>query len=256
MPKLIEDFKSHCAKYEIEMVPENAAIIYRSASIYDAITGIKTIVANEYPWHDKDPFCKDFAKGKHLFDTGDFKHGFHLVLKAIIKRTNKSQYCSAEDVESFIQKHGFIAVRKYVYQLMCILPKTDCSIGVWVETANEGLRREHIGIEFKIKANYDHLLFQDLFGRDKKQTTEYRLGTIHSVKGETFEAVLVILKTKGLGPNYKTLLKQKVSIQDSEELRIVYVGITRPRKLLMFAVPDQENKSVWENKLMSDTRTA
>jgi DNA helicase II / ATP-dependent DNA helicase PcrA len=255
MPKLIEEFKSQCAKYEIEIVPENAAIIYRSASIFDAITGIKAIAANEYPWHDEDPFCKDFVKGKHLFDSGDFKYGLHLVLKAIIKRTNKSQYCSADDVESFVQKHGFIEVRKYVYRLMCILPKTDCSIGVWVETANEGLRREHIEIEFKIKVSYSHLLLQDLFGRDKKQTTEYRLGTIHSVKGETFEAVLVILRTKGLGPYYKTLLKQKVSIQDTEELRIVYVGITRPRRLLMLAVPDLENKLVWENKLMSDTWT-
>jgi superfamily I DNA/RNA helicase len=255
MPKLIEDFKSRCAKYEIEMVPENVAIIYRSNSIFDAITGIKAIAANEYPWHDSDPFCKDFAKGKHLFDNGDFKHGFHLVLKAVIKRTNNSQYCSAEDVESFVQKHGFIEVRKYVFQLMSILPKTDRSIGVWVETANEGLGREHIEIEFKVKVSHGHLLLHDLFGRDKKQTTEYRLGTIHSVKGETFEAVLVILRTKGLGPSYNTLLKQKVSIQDSEELRIVYVGITRPRKLLMLAVPDLENKSAWENKLMSDTWT-
>jgi DNA helicase II / ATP-dependent DNA helicase PcrA len=75
------------------------------------------------------------------------------------------------------------------------------------------------------------------------------------VKGETFEAVLVILKRKGLGAYYKTLLQQKVSVRDSEELRIVYVGITRPRKLLMLAVPDLENESVWENKLISDTWT-
>ncbi len=254
MPKLIEDFKSHCVKYNIEMVPDNVAIIYRSVSIFDAITGIKAIAADEYPWHDDDPFCKDFVKGKYLFDNGDFKHGLHLVLKAFIKRTNNSQYCSAEDVENFVQIHGFIEVRKYAFQLMSILPKTDCSIGVWVETANEALRREHVGIEFKIKASHGHgHHLHDLFGRDKKQTTKYRLGTIHSVKGETFEAVLVILRAKGLGPYYKTLLKQNVSIRDNEELRIVYVGITRPRKLLMLAVPDQENKSVWENKLISDT---
>lgn len=156
-------------------------------------------------------------------------------------------------IENFVERHGFIEVRKDVMRLVSLLPKTDCSIGVWVGTANETLKQEHIGIEFKIKVSHGHLLLHDLFARDKKQTTEYRLGTIHSVKGETFGGVLVILKKKGLGAYYKTLLQQKVSIQDSEELRIVYVGITRPRKLLMLAVPDLENKSVWENKLISDT---
>lgn len=255
IPELIEEFKLHCAKYAIEIVPKNVAVIYRSNSIFDAITGIKGIAASEYPWHDDDRFCRDFAKGKYLFDNGDFQHGFHLILKTLIKRTNNSQYCSPEDVEGFVGKHGFIEVQKYVFQLMSILPKTDCTIGVWVETSNETLEQERIGIQFKINSSRGHFLFDDLFGRDKRQTTEYRLGTIHSVKGETFDAVLVILRTKGLGPYYKTLLKQNISIQDSEELRIVYVGITRPRKLLMLAVPDVGNKSAWENKLMSKTWT-
>lgn len=255
MPKLVEDFKARCNKHEIEIAPENVAVIYRSDSIFEAVSGIKAMAANEYPWHDDDPHCKGFARGKYLFDNGDFKRGFDLVLKAVVKKTNDFQYCSAEDVENFVEKNGFIEVRKYVFRLVSLLPKTGCSIGVWVENANETLKQEHIGIEFKIKVSHGHLLLHDLFARDKKQTTEYRLGTIHSVKGETFEAVLVILKKKGLGKYYKTLLQQKVSIQDSEELRIVYVGITRPRKLLMLAVPDLENKSVWENKLISDTWT-
>lgn len=252
MPKLIEYYEACCAKYEIETVPENVAIIYRSNSVFDMITGIKSISPNKHPWHDEDPFCKDFVKGKYLFDKGDFKQGLHLILKAMIKRTNNSQYCSAEDIDIYVQRHGFFEARKYAYQLMCILPKTDCSIGGWVKHANEALRREHVDIEFKVKVGHDHFI-HDLFGRDEKQTAKYRLGTIHSVKGETFDAVLVILRSKGLGQTYKALLKKMVNIQDSEELRIVYVGITRPRKLLMLAVPDQDNKLVWENKFIGNT---
>jgi hypothetical protein len=214
------------------------------------MTGTKAIAANKYPWHDDDPYCKGFVRGKYAFDNGDLKSGFDLVLRAFVKRTNEVQYCSSKDVEHFIEKHGFIEVRKCVFRLMSILPKTDCSIGVWVENANKTLKQERISIEFKVKVSENHHLLSDLFGRDKKQTTEYRLGTIHSVKGETFKAVLVILATKGLGLSYKQLLKQKVSIQHSEELRIVYVGITRPQKLLVLAVPDLENKSIWEDRLM------
>jgi DNA helicase-2/ATP-dependent DNA helicase PcrA len=36
---------------------------------------------------------------------------------------------------------------------------------------------------------------------------------------------------------------------EHEELRIAYVGMTRPRKILMIAVPNAECKEVWENKL-------
>jgi superfamily I DNA/RNA helicase len=57
------------------------------------------------------------------------------------------------------------------------------------------------------------------------------------------------LKKKGIGSFYKTMLNNNISISDDEELRIVYVGITRPRQLLLLAVPDEENKAAWENRL-------
>lgn len=59
------------------------------------------------------------------------------------------------------------------------------------------------------------------------------------------------LKTRGIGKAYKTILNQNISISDSEELRIAYVGITRPRKILVIAVPDHDNKTAWEKKLIT-----
>ena len=77
---------------------------------------------------------------------------------------------------------------------------------------------------------------------------EYRLGTVHSVKGETFDAVLLLLKQKGaFGSFYRTLLINGVKTDSNEELRIVYVATTRPRKLLVIAVPQSE-KAAWEAK--------
>ncbi len=154
IPKVVENFKSLCNTNDIEIVPENVAVIYRSDSIFEMVTGGKAIGADEYPWDDDDPYCKGFARGKCLFENSDFKQGFDLILKAIIKRTNHLRYCSAEDVDHFVEKHGFVEVRKHVFRLVSLLPKTDCSIGTWVETANEALKREHIRIEFKIKASY------------------------------------------------------------------------------------------------------
>lgn len=251
MTKLIENFKSLCNDYKIEFTPNNVAIIYRSKSIFNSITGIKEIASNKYPWHDDDPYCKDFAKGKYLFDNGDFKRGFNLILKAFIKKVNSSHYCSSKDIEKFVEKCRFVETRKYIFEFINLLPGTNCSIGDWIESSNKAFSKKGLRFDFQIKRTCNHLLFAELFGMDNMQITEsYKLGTIHSIKGETFEAVLVILKTKGIGQLYKTMLEENVKIQDCEELRIVYVGITRPRRLLMLAVPDQDNKLAWESKLL------
>ncbi len=157
-----------------------------------------------------------------------------------------------ENINRLIEKIGFIEFRKYVYDFINILPKTDCSIGEWVEKTNETFKKADVSIELKIKKKGKKLDLDQLFGAANKQIVEkdFRLGTIHSIKGETFEAVLVILKTKGIGSPYKTLLQKNVKIEDNEELRIVYVGITRPRRLLVLAVPDQATKTAWEEKLL------
>ena len=121
----------------------------------------------------------------------------------------------------------------------------------WINNANDLLKRNNLEIELKIKKSKGNVTFDQLFGIDNKDIAENdcRIGTIHSTKGETFEAVLVILKKKGLGAMYKTMLRNNIHITDNEELRIVYVGITRPRQLLVLAVPDEENKAAWEVKL-------
>ena len=76
------------------------------------------------------------------------------------------------------------------------------------------------------------------------------LKTIHSVKGMTLEAILVFLSKKAVSTNYATILNNpaKYSVNNNEELRIVYVACTRPRKLLWIAVPS-DDIDCWRNKL-------
>jgi len=251
---LIDNFKSLCLANNIKISPDNIAILYRSKGIFNTITGICEIQSNQYPWIDDDPYCRDFARGKYLFDNHDFKKGFNLILKTVIKRVNGSHYCSTEDINKIIEKHGLIEFRKDIYELIQMMPETNCSIGEWVEASNTNFNKRNQKLKFQIRTTASNISFNNLFGIDNKQImeTDHRLGTIHSIKGETFEAVLVILKKKGVGPFYTTMLRENYRIQDNEELRIVYVGITRPRRLLMLAVPDDTNKLFWEKKLMLD----
>lgn len=45
------------------------------------------------------------------------------------------------------------------------------------------------------------------------------------------------------------MLEGGESTLSDEELRIVYVGLTRPRKILVIAVPSERDKIVWESRL-------
>ena len=253
MNELLSDFKDLCSDFDIDVTPEQVAVLYRSKNLFNAITGIREIGYGNLPWTTDSPYSKDFAKGKYLFCNGEFRKGFRLIQNAIIKALTGSHYSSTKDLERVIDKMGFVNFRKNIYGLIKILPETRCTIGEWFDGVNAVFQENKINIELKIKNSQRDLSFDELFGIDNKKISEsdYRIGTIHSIKGETFEAVLVVLKQKGIGRYYKTLLKENVPISDNEELRIVYVGITRPRQLLLLAVPDEENKVAWEARLFN-----
>ena len=121
-----------------------------------------------------------------------------------------------------------------------------------MDRTNTCLAERKLKFQLSITKAGRNYSFQQLFLKESEKIADrdYRLGTVHSVKGETFDATLLVLKTKGIGKAYKTLLNQNISISDSEELRIAYVGMTRPRKILVIAVPDDINKETWESKLM------
>lgn len=251
LPEIIRDFINECEQNGIVVSEESIAVIYRSKNLVNDITGIPEIPFNGSPWVAQDNYTKDFAKGKFLYDNGDFKGGFKAIEKAILKQVNNLSFCSEENIDRMIEKHGFVKFKSLVYHFVNLLPKTDITLGQWIAETNTALKNSKLDFELKINNAGKNYSFNQVFLNEKEKIIgrNYRLGTVHSVKGETFDATLLILKTKGIGKAYKTILKDNISITDSEELRIAYVGMTRPRKILVIAVPNEENKKAWETKL-------
>ena len=248
----IEYFTSLCNENGIEVKKEKVAVIYRSKDIFKFITGIEPVSRD--PWRDGDYHTKDFAKGKYLFDGKEIKKGFQLIERAYIKMVSGNPVCTPIDIEKRINEVGVTQHRKEVYKIFSLLPPTTCSIGEWVAQTNDRLTSIGITSSLFINDALKNVTFAQVFRNENEalQHREYRLGTVHSVKGETFEAVLLFLKSNIRGrQKYKHLIDRNVSVTEDEELRIVYVGLTRPRKLLVLAVPDDENKQAWESKLLS-----
>lgn len=251
LPEIVASFIDECNQSGINISEETVSVIYRSKKLINDITGIPEVPFNSSPWATHDNYTKDFAKGKFLYDNGDFKGGFKSIEKAILKQVWKLPFCSEETIDEAIKKIGFISFKTQVFNFIQFLPRTDISLGCWVDTTNEILTNKNLKFQLSINNTGNNYSFQQVFMQENEKVTErnYRLGTVHSVKGETFDATLLILKTKGASKAYKTILNQNIPISDDEELRIAYVGMTRPRKVLVIAVPNEENKQAWERKM-------
>lgn len=250
--KTIDYFLNLCRKNEIIIDNKNVAILYRSNNFIFLIDNIKKGEINiNSPWKINDRLTKDFVQGKYYCDHKQFREGFKIIEKAVVKAFENKDYCSISDMKERIDKAGFVKHRLIVYKIYKQLPETKIKLNKWVKKAKANFSSKDISIKFDIKTENADITIDALFATTKKEqlTKNYRLGTVHSVKGEEFEAVFLFLKQKGVGKYYKTLLKEGKVTNDNEELRIVYVGITRPSKLLVMAVPGEEDKLCWENRL-------
>lgn len=253
LPAVRDAFLKECEDHGITVSKDNIAIVYRAKDLINEITGIAKLPFNNPTWFAEGNYTKDFARGKFLFDKGEFKEGFKSFERAIVKSITGSKYASEEDVQDFINKFGYLKFKQSVYSVITEFPKTDVSLGKWVNAANLVLAKAKAKFSLSIPATSNNFTFDQLFIFDDTAIDRpYRIGTVHSVKGETFDATLLILKTKGLGKAYKTLLNEGASVSASEELRIAYVGMTRPRKVLVIAVPDDKNYDAWQKRILKN----
>ncbi len=245
--EVVSSFVRKCKENDIETNPEKVSVLVRGGSFVDMVLGNQSSGRPENPWVAGDAITRDLAKAKFLIDNNHYKEGYKQLEKAFVKAVLKKKQCLKEDIQGRIDDIGFIQHRKDVYEIESLLPSTeDMNIDAWVIDANRALNDK--GIKLNIKKN-GSILVRRLFQKESHILTadEYRLGTVHSVKGETFDAVLLLLKTAGADKRkYVKLLSDSVKTKDNEELRIIYVAITRPRKFLMIAVPNQ-CVSYWED---------
>lgn len=252
----INQFLQICKQHGINTNHEKVAVLYRSKGFYQQIMGNNSSIKQEEPWLPGKMFARELAKGKYLYDHGHFKEGFKLIERAVHKALSGGNYCTDNDIAEEINKEGFSVYRERILKVIHLLPKSDIDIISWVNDVNNNFKTHRVNIKLEIDTAFRDVTFDQLFETpiSNKEHLEYKMGTVHTVKGETFDAVLLFLKKKaGQRSHYYTYLKNNTSIESCEELRIVYVAITRPRKLLMLAVSDDIDKEEWENRLFKNS---
>lgn len=254
--KIMSLFCATCEENGIEINKENVAILYRgqSKSQFLGVQRDKFEFSNN-PWIPNNYHIKDIVKGIHLYENGSIKEGYRLLEKGIIeainKPKNKTFYCTNSFVQSLIDRYGIKEHRDRIFQLIELMPTTKHkTLNEWIYETNKLFSKYKI--KFQIETDNGNIQIDELFGNNMNHgdVHPFYFGTVHSAKGKTFEAVLLLLGKKA-GMNYVNMLSRDFDTLKpayQEELRIVYVGITRPRKVLMLAVPE-DDVNEWKNKL-------
>ena len=260
---IINRFLDLCKNNSIELSPENIAILTRSKEFLSQISKNNIKIQPISPWADDCLYTRDIAKAKYFFEKGLFAKAFTIMERTVFKIITGRKYANSNEMYNLVEKYGILKWRSEIFNIISSLPNIQHPLGEWVTEANNYLQNNSNIITdsipdfaLRIKRDrkpkiYSKLNFEELFSQiedSKLLLPNYTLGTVHSIKGETFEAVLFFAKQKGGdGKNYDKILNS--NIVESEELRIIYVAISRPRKILVIAVPEKD-RTIWKNRFM------
>ncbi len=262
---IIQQFlqKCECIPNKCEKGKHNKVVLSRAKTFFAK----KVDNANPNVWNDNDTsFTKEFMKGKYLYDTNRKNDGLRYIERCVAKvLLEKDNHIIQEEIDNLINaKGGIVAFRKALLGVVQRMPETTTTLGNWIILANNNVNipNSKLKVDFKISSKANDLTFQDVFPMEDKDFQEetHRVSTIHKVKGETYEAVLVFLKeSAGNNTKYENLFKiingeisgktQAQIDKCKEEQRVVYVALSRARKLLVIAVPNEECQKLWDGKL-------
>ena len=248
--QIVEEFLRSCGEAGISVTERHA--LTRGKDLVNVIAP-GTLPDRVDPWADSAPNTRPLAHAKYLYDKGQFAGAMRILERAFVARDGQG---GAVDIARLYPSFTELRTRGRLLTLLDNLPLTvDTSIGKWVALAIRVLQQMPsspvalpLGVKRKSeKCDYPNLSFDRLFGEPVATTAHPGIiaQTVHMAKGTSLDAVLVVLKKKGSsGPNYAKLIGNNVALCQSEELRIVYVALTRAKRVLWLAVPDGDEK-VW-----------
>ncbi len=250
---IIEEFKEYCDSKGIQKDNNSRAILFRGQNFANNFKseGLYSIF-EIFKGNQLEPtFTRFVVLGKYLWDLGYVKEGFKLLEKAYLTLSENVYFISNELISSVIEEKGLLKHRrdilKFIHELPTAKPTDD--INNWINIINSNF---DLGIKLK---NITDTKFQGLF-KDIQLNLEHsnndnHYGTIHSVKGKSFRAVLLILKEKPPNAKKYSKLFEQYNLLKEEELRIPYVAMTRAKEILWIVIPESE-KRAWERKANSN----
>lgn len=238
----INHFLDICRKNDIKISPENVAVLVRGKA---GLVGKDYSQINDL-W--KTQVTKLFSEAAYERDYKSIKRALELVEKGLLQFfiTSKTHFTNNSEVENYIRKVMPIDKwRKFVLDFCRSMPNSDIELDIWKKSINQliidvSLKYSiQVRSAVEIKTKTRDKVFNDFLNQPVKNfyatsfECDYLNSTIHAVKGRTFEAVLLLIDSRGkLTSN---MINNKPI--ESEEIRTAYVAMTRAKQILVVAIP-------------------
>lgn len=264
--EIINYFLDKCNKMGIDVLPKNVAVLTRGRIHSDTeVTGL---------WKSKE--IELFAKAAYEWKFGSRKKAYQEASEAsysMIFNEDADEYMMNQKIRECTNEDAW---KDYVIDILINMPNIEMEIGEWVKglstvfcslCAKYGFEitiDKKIKDIFKIKQsdkktpNFKQIPLRKYF--EKKTENKYTRSSIHGVKGESYDAVLVYVKSSNGSTITPKLLMQ--GSLNQELMRLAYVAMTRPRRLLMLAMPDTKgvkncgrfSENLWQYEFLESNK--
>lgn len=262
--EIISYFLNKCNKMGIEISSKNVAVLTRGRIYSDTdIIGL---------WKSKE--IELFAKAAYEWNLGSRKKAYQEGSKAaynIIFDANDDDYTMKQKIREYTDEAAW---KDFIIDILIAMPDIGIGVGEWVDKFSDIFQsicsrysykisiNKKLKDTFKIKKsdkkipNFKQIPLRKYF--EKKIEDRYTRSSIHGVKGESYDAVLIYVKSRiGSTITPKLLMEGPLN---QELMRLAYVAMTRPRRLLMLAMPDTKgirncgrfSEKMWEYKTLED----
>lgn len=239
---MINDFLGLCKEHDIKLTKKNVAVLCKGNTLIKTINGQKYFDYTKL-FIDNTNITYDLIHSRFLFDQNKFNESYLKIESIIIALALNKNHVQYYEKKKYISEIGLLNIRKLCFDLINIMPPTHkIRINDWISEFELKLKnsdfyfKNRLLCKVRINLENNKLFIKDLFSFEE-YSNDYILSTIHGIKGKTFDATLLILKTKTDKGSYKNMIKHfKETGKMKEDLRNVYVAITRPKKILVGTV--------------------
>ncbi len=170
---------------------------------------------------------------------------FELIFKeTIVNSDNK--------INLILEKYNLEQWNSIINNFLLEIPESNTILKQWEVLMQEKLnilletkKEQYIKIKRNsLKDKTKDFKQKEVYYFDKEYMSKSsQISTIHSAKGKTYEAVMLLIKQRG------KLTFNSLNQKDNktEEIRTAYVAMTRPQKILIIALPKSVKKNFYKS---------
>lgn len=238
--KIIKHFDDCCSKYKYI----KSCIVVRGNSLKDSLLGKKS---EQRPWGVDLP--KNIIYAKNLYLSGDIKNSIKEIRTICIHliHSDITDYHNLKEIEK--EKTLDPSFNSLMITILAELPDFTLSISNWTKKTQQFLKEKlnlNYNLDFNLRNRKSTYLEKATLDESveihfKKSYSAFNIPitTIHQVKGQTLDSILVFFNEKKHKDNITfENISNTENIFPDETKRLIYVALSRPKHLLAMAFPE------------------